>query len=88
MWNHVDQTQYDHIGDTIPDSRANFSRDDWMRQSKKFGIKEGKIAPKPKEALKGYTTHKVLEDEDDSPGFGILASLLAFTFVVYGRRKD
>lgn len=31
---------------------------------------------------------EVLEDEDDSPGFGILASLLAFTFVVYGRRKD
>ena len=61
---HVDQQQYDHIGDTIPDSRANFSRDDWIRQSKKFGIKEGKIAPKPKETLKGYTTHKVLEDED------------------------
>jgi uncharacterized membrane protein len=31
---------------------------------------------------------EVLEDEDDSPGFGILASLLAFTFVVYGRKKD
>jgi len=31
---------------------------------------------------------EVLEDEDDSPGFGILTSLLAFTFVVYGRRKD
>jgi uncharacterized membrane protein len=30
---------------------------------------------------------EVLE-EDDSPGFGILASLLAFTFVVYGRRKN
>ncbi|RZD37072.1 MAG: hypothetical protein CXT75_05290 [Methanobacteriota archaeon] len=31
---------------------------------------------------------EVLEEEDDSPGFGVLASLLAFTFVVYGRRKD
>jgi len=31
---------------------------------------------------------EVLDEEDDSPGFGILASLLAFTFVVYGRRKD
>ena len=30
----------------------------------------------------------VIEEEDDSPGFGILASLLAFTFVIYGRRKD
>jgi len=30
----------------------------------------------------------VLEEEDDSPGFGILASFLAFTFVIYGRRKD
>ncbi len=61
---YVDQTQYDHLGDTIPKSRADFSRDDWLRQSKKFGIEEGKIAPKPKETLKGYTTHKVLEDED------------------------
>ena len=31
---------------------------------------------------------EVLEEEDDSPGFGILASFLAFTFVIYGRRKD
>ena len=31
---------------------------------------------------------EVVEDEDDSPGFGILASLLAFTFVVLNRRKD
>ena len=31
---------------------------------------------------------EVIEEEDDSPGFGILASLLAFTFVIYGRRKD
>jgi len=31
---------------------------------------------------------EVLEEEDDSPGFGIFASLLAFAFVVYGRRKD
>jgi len=30
----------------------------------------------------------VVEEEDDSPGFGILASLLAFTFVVMNRRKD
>ena len=29
-----------------------------------------------------------VEEEDDSPGFGILASLLAFTFVVLNRRKD
>ena len=31
---------------------------------------------------------EVVEEEDDSPGFGILASLLAFTFVVMNRRKD
>ena len=31
---------------------------------------------------------EVVEEEDDSPGFGILASLLAFTFVVLNRRKD
>jgi uncharacterized membrane protein len=31
---------------------------------------------------------EALEEEDDSPGFGILASFLAFTFVIYGRRKD
>ena len=30
----------------------------------------------------------VEEGEDDSPGFGILASLLAFTLVVMNRRKD
>jgi len=31
---------------------------------------------------------EVVEEEDDSPGFGILALLLAFTFVVLNRRKD
>ena len=31
---------------------------------------------------------EVVEEEDDSPGFGIVASLLAFTFVVLNRRKD
>jgi hypothetical protein len=31
---------------------------------------------------------EVLDEEDDSPGFGILASFLAFIFVIYGRRKD
>ena len=31
---------------------------------------------------------EVVEEEDDSPGFGIFASLLAFTFVVLNRRKD
>jgi len=30
---------------------------------------------------------EVVEEEDDSPGFGILASVLAFTFVVLNRRK-
>ena len=34
----------------------------------------------------GPETDKV--DEDDSPGFGIVASLLAFAFVVLNRRKD
>jgi len=29
-----------------------------------------------------------VETEDDSPGFGVLASLLAFAFVVFNRRKD
>ncbi len=31
---------------------------------------------------------EVVEEEDDSPGFGIVASLLAFAFVVLNRRKD
>ena len=31
---------------------------------------------------------EVVEEEDDSPGFGIIASLLAFAFVVLTRRKD
>ena len=31
---------------------------------------------------------EVVETEDDSPGFGVLASLLAFAFVVFNRRKD
>ena len=31
---------------------------------------------------------EVVEEEDDSPGFGIIASLLAFAFVVLNRRKD
>ena len=31
---------------------------------------------------------EVIETEDDSPGFGVLASLLAFAFVVFNRRKD
>ena len=31
---------------------------------------------------------QVVEEEDDSPGFGIVASLLAFAFVVLNRRKD
>ena len=30
----------------------------------------------------------VVEEEDDSPGFGLIASLLAFAFVVLNRRKD
>ena len=34
------------------------------------------------------TTEEVVEEEDDSPGFGIVASLLAFAFVVLNRRKD
>ena len=29
-----------------------------------------------------------VETEDDSPGFGVFASLLAFAFVVFNRRKD
>jgi hypothetical protein len=29
-----------------------------------------------------------VETEDDSPGFGVLASLLAFAFVVFNHRKD
>ena len=41
-----------------------------------------------KETDSTVVEEEVLEEEDDSPGFGILASLLAFTFVVYGRRKD
>ena len=31
---------------------------------------------------------EVVEQEDDSPGFGIVASLLAFTFIVLNRRKN
>ena len=31
---------------------------------------------------------EVVEEEEDSPGFGIVASLLAFAFVVLNRRKD
>ena len=41
-----------------------------------------------KETDSTVVEEEVLDDEEDSPGFGILASLLAFTFVVYGRRKD
>ena len=41
-----------------------------------------------KETESTDVVEEVLEEEDDSPGFGVLASLLAFTFVVYGRRKD
>ena len=41
-----------------------------------------------KETDSTVVEEEALEEEDDSPGFGILASLLAFTFVVYGRRKD
>lgn len=40
-----------------------------------------------KETDSTVVEEEVLDDEEDSPGFGILASLLAFTFVVYGRRK-
>jgi hypothetical protein len=31
---------------------------------------------------------EVIETEDDSPGFGVLASLLAIAFVVFNHRKD
>ena len=31
---------------------------------------------------------EVVETEDDSPGFGVLVSLLAFAFVAFNRRKD
>ena len=41
-----------------------------------------------KETESTDVVEEVLEEGDDSPGFGVLASLLAFTFVVYGRRKD
>ncbi|MDG1543800.1 MAG: hypothetical protein P8R34_02350 [archaeon] len=41
-----------------------------------------------KETESTEVEEEVIEEEDDSPGFGILASLLAFTFVIYGRRKD
>ena len=43
---------------------------------------------KVKETEGEVVEEEVVEQEDDSPGFGILASLLAFTFIALNRRKD